>query len=144
METLEQCFGRPEVIVDKMINELRTTKGPGITANELNAFAVKVQNIVTVLLSLDTKGYIYNPTFTMEIMAKLSPHLRHKWSDYAFENNEENKPELVLLSHFLMREANRTLRYARIPMKNEHAPIESRRVTKPRIKENTYNINSYE
>ncbi|XP_037299013.1 uncharacterized protein LOC119190698 [Manduca sexta] len=53
MKTLEQCFGRPEVIIDRALDELRKTSKPGSTATELNNFAIKIQNVICVLRSMD-------------------------------------------------------------------------------------------
>ncbi|PZC71423.1 hypothetical protein B5X24_HaOG213486 [Helicoverpa armigera] len=41
MRTLAQCFGRPEMIIDKALDELKLVPRPGPSAAELNNFAVK-------------------------------------------------------------------------------------------------------
>lgn len=112
MRTLEQCFGRPEMIIDKALDELKRVPRPGPSAAELNNFAVKVQNTICTLKAIDRRGYLYNPLLTREILDKLSPHLRSRWCDFASDNEGTAEPEICSLARFLMREADRVLRYA--------------------------------
>ncbi|CAK1597135.1 unnamed protein product [Parnassius mnemosyne] len=72
MRTLEQCFGRPEVIIDRALEELKRLPRPGQTAQELNAFAIKLQNIVCILQNVDGKGYLQNPMLTREVTTKMT------------------------------------------------------------------------
>ncbi|XP_075990375.1 uncharacterized protein LOC142986025 [Anticarsia gemmatalis] len=115
MRTLEQCFGRPEVIIDRTLDELRKMPRPGSTSTELNSFAIKVQNAICVLENMDRRGYLYNPLLTREVLEKLSPYLRSRWCDYASEHEQTTDPEIVLLSRFLMREADRALKFTYAP-----------------------------
>lgn len=113
MQTLSQIFGRPEVLIDRTIEDLRRIPRPGTAASELNTFAVKVQNTVSVLKAIDRKGYLHNPMLTRDVLDKLSPHLRSRWCDYAEVHLEDQDvPEIIVLSRFLMSEANRALKYA--------------------------------
>ncbi|CAK1580697.1 unnamed protein product [Parnassius mnemosyne] len=66
MRTLEQCFGRPEVIIDCALDDLKRLPRPGQTAQELNSFAIKLQNIVCIIQNVDGKGYLQNPMLTRE------------------------------------------------------------------------------
>nr|XP_049693327.1 uncharacterized protein LOC126053911 [Helicoverpa armigera] len=111
MRTLEQCFGRPEMIIDKALDELKRVPRPGSSAAELNSFAVKVQNTICTLKAIDRRGYLYNPLLTREILEKLSPHLKSRWCDFACDNEGTAEPEICSLARFLMREADRALRY---------------------------------
>lgn len=115
MKTLEQCFGRPEVIIDRALSDLKNLPRLGATAGELNAFAIKVQNIVTTLESMDNRGYLRNPMLTREVVEKLSPHLKSRWCDYAARYISYTEPEIVTLSHYLMEEATKAVRYAYAP-----------------------------
>ncbi|XP_044745195.1 uncharacterized protein LOC123307057 [Coccinella septempunctata] len=116
MKTLEQCFGRPEVIIDQALEELKKLPKPNSTAADLNSFAVKIQNIICVLKTIDRRGYLFNPMLTREVLDKLSPHLRSRWCDYAFDQEGSADPEIVVMSRFLMREADRALRYTYAPV----------------------------
>ncbi|KAL0849730.1 hypothetical protein ABMA28_011688 [Loxostege sticticalis] len=110
MKTLQQCYGRPEILVDMAYEDLRKLPKMGVTAHELNTFAVKVQNIVAALRNVDIT-YLYNPLLVREILDKLSPHMKTKWYDYAEENSEKTA-EIVKLSRFLMQQADRAQRHS--------------------------------
>jgi hypothetical protein len=98
MKTFEQCFGRLEVIIDQAMDDLRRMPKQSASATDLNNFAVRLQNIVGVMKTFDQRGYLYNPM-----------------SHYADENAGTADPEIVTLSQFLMREADRALRYIYAP-----------------------------
>lgn len=110
MRTLEQCFGRPEILVDMAFEDLKKLPRLGPTAMELNAFAVKVQNVVAALRNVNA-GYLYNPMLVREILDKLNPHLKTTWCDYA-EEHYGSGPEICKLSQFLMRQADRALKHS--------------------------------
>ncbi|XP_026745266.1 uncharacterized protein LOC113506629 [Trichoplusia ni] len=132
IKTLEQCFGRPEVIIDKALEEMKKMPKPSASASDLNSFAIKVQNTICVLNTIDRRGYLYNPLLTREILEKLSPHLRSRWCDFACDNEGAAEPEVVLLSRFLMREADRALRYTYAPPTST-APATARKETRPAV-----------
>lgn len=112
MRTLEQCYGRPEMIIDNALEEVKKLPRLGSTASELNAFAIKLQNIVTTISCLDDRGYLRNPMLTRQVTEKLTPHLKSKWCDYAEDFPQPREAELATLSRFLMREADRAMRHA--------------------------------
>lgn len=111
MRTLEQCFGRPEIIIDRALDEIRKLPKPGTSASELNSFAIKLKNIVCVLGSVDQKGYLQNPMLAREVIEKLSPHLKSRWCDFAYDHGCASEAEIRTLSRFLEREADRALRF---------------------------------
>ncbi|KAL0860706.1 hypothetical protein ABMA27_010047 [Loxostege sticticalis] len=104
MRTLEQCFGRPEFIIDKVLDDIKKLPRLGNSARELNTFAVRLQNIVCALKNLGRRGYMEYPMLTRDILEKLTPHLKSRWF-----------PEIMVLSRFLMREAELALRYTYAP-----------------------------
>ncbi|XP_045541545.1 uncharacterized protein LOC123723049 [Papilio machaon] len=112
MRTLEQCFGRTETIIDRAIEDLRRLPRLGQTAQELNSFAVKLQNIVCIIRNVDGRGYLRNPMLVRYVSERLSPHLRSRWCDYAEDFGTIEEPEIVTMSKFLMREADRALSHA--------------------------------
>ncbi|KAI5636230.1 hypothetical protein NE865_11069 [Phthorimaea operculella] len=118
MRTLEQRFGRPEYIIDKALEDLSNLPRLGNSSHDLNLFAVKLQNIVCVLSTLDDQGYLRNPKLAREVTAKLTPHLQTRWCDYAEEKADRNRPQIEVLSEFLMREADRAVRHTYVNPKN--------------------------
>lgn len=135
MNTLRQCYGRPEIIVDLAMEDLRRLPKMGATASELNTFAVKVQNIVAALKNVDA-AYLHNPILVREILDKLSPHMKTKWCDYA-EDNLGTAPGIVTLSRFLMEQADRALKHSYSVARKEPAP---RPANKPENKKRIFNV----
>lgn len=112
MNTLEQFYGRPEMIIDEAIEDIRRMPRLGTTVTELNGFAIKLQNIVTVIASLDERGYLQNPMLARQVTEKLTPYMKTRWCDYAEEYGDLREAEIITLSKFLMREADRAVRHA--------------------------------
>lgn len=137
MATLEQCFGRPEVIIDRTLDDIKKLKPPSSTASDLNSFAIKLQNIVCTLATIDNRGYLQNPMIVREIVEKLSPHLKARWCDYADQHSHAGVPEAATLANFMMKEADRALKYAYTTPKAAVAPPERR--AKPKTMK-VYNI----
>ncbi|KAJ0181479.1 hypothetical protein K1T71_003564 [Dendrolimus kikuchii] len=112
MKTLERCYGRPEIIISRALEDIKKLPRSGSSASELNSLATKLQNIVTVISCVDNKGYLLNPMLTRQVVEKLSPHLRTKWCDFADEFSSRDEPEIMTLSKFLMGEADRAMKYS--------------------------------
>lgn len=112
MRTLDQYYGRPEVIVDQMLDDLKKLPRPGNFPQDLNKFAVKLQNIVCILQNIDKREHVKNPMLVREVLGKLSPYIVSRWCDYACEHEQAGEVEIVMLSRFLMREADRMIRYS--------------------------------
>ncbi|XP_072929551.1 uncharacterized protein [Epargyreus clarus] len=113
MKTLEMKYGRPEYIFDKAMEELKRLPKVGNSSSELNELAIKLQNVVYTMKSVDHRGYLRNPLLIRDVMEKLSPHLVSKWAEYAAINEGKiaYSDEITILSEFLMGEADRVLRY---------------------------------
>lgn len=133
MKTLEQCFGRPELIIDRALEELKRLPKPGASATDLNSFAIKLQNVTCVLKTIDRRGYLYNPMLAREVLEKLSPHIRSRWCDYADDHEGTADPEIVVLSRFLMREADRALKYTYAPNTSAATAATAKQTVKPAI-----------
>ncbi|XP_045445582.1 uncharacterized protein LOC123653632 [Melitaea cinxia] len=113
MKTLEMKYGRPEYIVDKAMEDLKRLPRVGSSSGELNELAVKLQNIVYTMKSVDRRGYLQNPLLIRDVMEKLSPHLISKWAEHAAVNEERiaRDNEITVLAEFLMAEADKLLRF---------------------------------
>ncbi|XP_049886650.1 uncharacterized protein LOC126381173 [Pectinophora gossypiella] len=112
MRTLEQCFGRPEMLIERAMEDIKKLPKSGTSAGELNTLAVKLKNIVCVLGGVDERGYLRNPMLTREVIEKLSPHLKSRWYDFAYEHGDPSEAEIATLSRFLEREADRAMRFS--------------------------------
>ncbi|XP_072933738.1 uncharacterized protein [Epargyreus clarus] len=95
------------------MEELKRLPKVGNSSSELNELAIKLQNVVYTMKSVDHRGYLRNPLLIRDVMEKLSPHLVSKWAEYAAINEGKiaYSDEITILSEFLMGEADRVLRY---------------------------------
>ncbi|KAJ0177854.1 hypothetical protein K1T71_006727 [Dendrolimus kikuchii] len=112
MKTLEQTYGRPEIIIDRALEEIKKLPRSGSSASELNTLATKLQNIVTSISCVDNRGYLLNPMLARQVIDKLSLPLQVKWWDFAEQSTGEGEPEIVRLSRFLMGEADKAMRHS--------------------------------
>ncbi|XP_026314650.1 uncharacterized protein LOC113226290 [Hyposmocoma kahamanoa] len=75
--------------------------------------------------------FLYNPLLAREVFDKLSPHIQSRWCDYAADHEGTADTEIVVLSRFLMREADRAVRYMYSPAASTAAT--TRREVRPAI-----------
>lgn len=113
MKTLERCYGRPEHLVDMALSDLKKIPKLGTTANELTIFAVKIQNVVTVLQNVQP-SYLHTRLLAREILEKMHLPLKSKWYDYA-ALHAGKEAEVVTLSKFLLQEADNAAKYDYAP-----------------------------
>ncbi|XP_047518172.1 uncharacterized protein LOC125058190 isoform X2 [Pieris napi] len=111
MNALDQCYGRPEIIIDKALEEIKRLPRPGYTAVEFNQFAIKVQNIAWLLKSVNDRSYTSNGALVREIVSKLNLHYQARWTDYGKANSNEKEPILITLSKYLLEEASLQLTF---------------------------------
>ncbi|KAL0867837.1 hypothetical protein ABMA27_008537 [Loxostege sticticalis] len=104
-------FGRPDSIALAEMENLRSLPKLHDSPGEVCAFASKVQNSVAVLRALGKTHYLYNPEIVYRITDKLTPALRYRWYDFAFEHRED-EPDLLMFSRYIESEAMKCARFA--------------------------------
>ncbi|KAL0832347.1 hypothetical protein ABMA28_001780 [Loxostege sticticalis] len=104
-------FGRPDSIALAEMENLRSLPKLHDSPGEVCAFASKVQNSVAVLRALGNTHYLYNPEIVYRITEKLTPALRYRWYDFAFEHRED-EPDLLMFSRYIETEAMKCARFA--------------------------------
>ncbi|KAL0861346.1 hypothetical protein ABMA27_008899 [Loxostege sticticalis] len=104
-------FGRPDSIALAEMENLRSLPKLNDSPREVCAFACKVQNSVAVLRALGKTHYLYNPEIVYRITEKLTPALRYRWYDFAFEHSED-EPDLLMFSRYIEKEAMKCARFA--------------------------------
>ncbi|KAL0861638.1 hypothetical protein ABMA27_009132 [Loxostege sticticalis] len=104
-------FGRPDSIAIAEMENLRSLPKLHDSPGEVCAFACKVQNSVAVLRALGKTHYLYNPEIVYRIAEKLTPALRYRWYDFAFEHRED-EPDLLMFSRYIETEAMKCARFA--------------------------------
>ncbi|KAL0869900.1 hypothetical protein ABMA27_006100 [Loxostege sticticalis] len=104
-------FGRPDSIAIAEMENLRSLPKLHDSPGEVCAFASKIQNSVAVLRALGKTHYLYNPEIVYRITDKLTPALRYRWYDFAFEHSED-EPDLLMFSRYIETEAMKCARFA--------------------------------
>ncbi|XP_059053830.1 uncharacterized protein LOC131848089 [Achroia grisella] len=115
MRTLEQRYGRAEAIIDRALKDLRRMPVIGTSTTEVIDFAIKLQNITTIVADIDRGArFLHNPALESEVSEKLTPHLQVHWCHYAEKNKEDTRPTIIKMAEFLMSEADLMTRHLRI------------------------------
>ncbi|KAL0832765.1 hypothetical protein ABMA28_000932 [Loxostege sticticalis] len=104
-------FGRPDSIALAEMENLRSLPKLNDSPRDVCAFACKVQNSVAVLRAIGKTHYLYNPEIVYRITEKLSPALRYRWYDFAFDHRED-EPDLLMFSRYIETEAMKCARFA--------------------------------
>ncbi|KAL0838590.1 hypothetical protein ABMA28_016682 [Loxostege sticticalis] len=104
-------FGRPDSIAIAEMDNLRSLPKLNDSPRDVCAFASKIQNSVAVLRALGKTHYLYNPEIVYRITEKLTPALRYRWYDLAFEHRED-EPDLLMFSRYIETEAMKCARFA--------------------------------
>ncbi|CAG9138054.1 unnamed protein product [Plutella xylostella] len=105
MKTLEMRFGRPDLIVQKIIGEIKKIPKLSGSRTELVTLATKVSNCLAAITATNCSDYLYSPDLVMEIVNKLTENLVYRWIDYSVTQDAARRPKLAALSDYLMREA---------------------------------------
>ncbi|XP_050086194.1 uncharacterized protein LOC126571588 [Anopheles aquasalis] len=81
ISTLRTLFGRPECIIQSLINKIREMPNPRADKfNTLIDYGIAVQNICATIEGTGLSGYLYNITLLQELTEKLPPTIRLNWA----------------------------------------------------------------
>lgn len=109
IETLALQFGRPEVIITKIVNQLKKIAPlPPAYHNEIVTFSTKVRNYVAAVQAIQQSDYLRSPELMTTVISKCPSVLITKWVDYSFSHSYENRTKLELFAEFLHIEATKT------------------------------------
>ncbi|KAL0821975.1 hypothetical protein ABMA28_005363 [Loxostege sticticalis] len=108
IETLELRFGRPEIVMNKIVSQLKKIPPLSQTYHtELVQFSIKIKNYIAAASAIKQREYLHSPELVSIIVSKLPTLLVTKWADYAFGIDLSEKPKLECLSDFLYSEAKK-------------------------------------
>ncbi|KAL0831974.1 hypothetical protein ABMA28_001474 [Loxostege sticticalis] len=111
LEALDRRFGRPEQIVLQEVNAVRALPKLGTEVKELHIFTTRVRNCVEVAKLVQHSDYLRSPELFGALLSKLSPLLRARWLDFAETHEDAGQARVELLSHFLNREVDLTMKF---------------------------------
>lgn len=81
--TLQMLYGRPEQVVNSLINRVRATPPP--KADKLESvigFGLAVQNLCGHLIAMNMENHLANPTLLQELVGKLPAGIKLDWALY--------------------------------------------------------------
>lgn len=87
--TLEMRFGRPEYIIESLINKVEIF--PTIKDNDFETcikFSCQVRNLESTLDQLDAKNYMENPFLLKKIVEKIPNNLKIQWGQVVLQKEQ--------------------------------------------------------
>lgn len=112
LSTLKLLFGRPEVIYNSLIDQVRSV--PVVKMEKLQTvvtYAMKIKTLCDTLKSADMHDYLMNPPLLTELVERLPTALQLRWGDYNDTMRVERiKVDLEAFSMWLRREVEKVSR----------------------------------
>ena len=115
MKILEMRFGRPDLILNKLIGEMKRLPKLTGTGSEIVTLATKVDNCVAAIQATGHVSYLYSPELVTEIISKMTESIYLRWMDFTV-NLDSYEPRLPALAKYLMKEADCICRSGTIDM----------------------------
>ena len=80
IKTLRLLFGRPELIINALLQKIRSDPSPKIEKMEtIVQFALSVENLVSTMEAAKLQDHLSNPLLLEELVNKLPSHLKMNW-----------------------------------------------------------------
>lgn len=109
MTTLEMRFGNTNIILKKILFEIRNLPSIELQQISLIEFATKLRGAVLAIKSLNNNlGYLYSPELVNSLIKKLPSSMYYNFVRFA-ANEGKNKPDLERISDFVYREAEMSI-----------------------------------
>ena len=102
-EVLEMRFGRPDILIGRLINHVRSLPSltsDGTSSENMVDFTITVGNLISSLKSLKKPEYAYNLEILRELEGKLSGYHLTAWSEAIIEKYNGN-PTLFDFGEFM-------------------------------------------
>lgn len=88
MQTLRMLYGRPELLIQSLIDKIHHVPPPKHERlDTLIEFGISVQNLVDHLVAADQREHLSNPVLMRELVQKLPGSMRLDW--VAFKNRSQ-------------------------------------------------------
>ncbi|CAL8137644.1 unnamed protein product [Orchesella dallaii] len=100
-DVLQKRFGRPEFVLDYLIEKAKAAKSPDVSKPEtLIEFGTAIEALVTNIAAYNEDDYMTNRQIVTEFVGKLPALLRTQWYEW-LEDNSTRKPNLKFFSRWL-------------------------------------------
>lgn len=92
IEVLQRRFGRPEFILDNLVEKVRHAETPDPKkVNSILDFGTLVQALVTSIKTLEEDSYMHNPQLVTELIKKLPGMMEEKWFTFLLEDSNRKR-----------------------------------------------------
>lgn len=99
IQTLKMLYGRPEVLINSLINKIRTISPPNIDRLEtVIEYGMAIQNLLDHLTAMNQMEHLRNPSLLQELEAKLPGEMKMDWARY---KRVHVPPSLKTLNEFM-------------------------------------------
>ncbi|XP_055635162.1 uncharacterized protein LOC129775027 [Toxorhynchites rutilus septentrionalis] len=99
IETLRTLFGRPEVIINNLIQNVHETPAPKPEKLEiLIDLGMSVRNLTQHLVASGQQAHLSNPVLLQELVGKLPANIKLQWAQHIMFQQEAN---LQMFSNFM-------------------------------------------
>lgn len=99
LRTLQTLFGRPEIIINKLIRNVRDCPMPRAERLEtLIDFGMTVRNLTQHLISAGQQAHLSNPVLLQELIEKLPANIKLQWAQHLINSPV---PSLQTFSDFM-------------------------------------------
>ncbi|XP_062698761.1 uncharacterized protein LOC134284192 [Aedes albopictus] len=83
MDTLRTLYGRPEVIINRLIRTVRETPNPkSERLDSLIDFGMSVRNLTQHLVAAGQQAHLANPALLQELVEKLPANVKLQWAQH--------------------------------------------------------------
>lgn len=111
LASLRMLFGRPELVYQALIKQVRTA--PVLKMEKLETivtFVMRIKTLCDTLTAAGMKDYLVNPPLLTELVKRLSNALRLRWGDHIDIIREHVKINLSEFSGWMQREIEKISR----------------------------------
>lgn len=83
IEILRKIFGRPEYIINSLLEDIRSEQKPKYEAfDSIIAYSLQVNNLCATMKTASMSDHLWNPMLIQELVDKLPSQLRFDWAIY--------------------------------------------------------------
>lgn len=83
METLKLLYGKPEYIINNLLEDLKKSPCPSFESiDSILKFSLDIENISMTMVNAKLSEHIWNPMLLSEMIDKLPSQLKYDWATY--------------------------------------------------------------
>lgn len=91
LQILELLFGKPEYIIDSLIEDMRKGKRPSMeNVESILMYALEIENICCTMRMAKLSDFLTNPAMLSEMLERLPSQLKMSWAEYTYESRRVN------------------------------------------------------